>query len=149
LDGVREIKYGGVNLVVPPSSSCKGNQKPYFKTPTNTDQPLWNFDPVPNRDDTYYIRSEHKQFKKGCNMYLTAPSGCKNNAEATLEKPVYADRQYWKAIPSGDGYQLMSVACQNSRGFPYLSSKGASGSRSNTLRMANRIGTTYTIESRD
>lgn len=149
LAGVRQIKYGGVNLVVPGSSNCGGNQKPYFKTPTGTDQALWNFDPVANQEDVYYIRSENKQFKKGCNLYLTSPSGCKSNAQATLEKPVYADRQYWKAVPSGDGYQLMSIACQNSRGFPYLSSKGTGGGKSNTPRMANRIGTTYMIESKE
>lgn len=149
LDGLRQIKYGGVNMVVPASSNCGGRQKPYFKTPTGTDQALWNFDPVSGQDDVYYIRSENKQFKKGCNLYLTSPTGCKSNAEATMEKPLYTDRQSWKAIPSGDGYQLMSVACQNSRGFPYLTSKGSGGGKGNTPRMANRVGTTYMIESKE
>ena len=147
LTGLRRIKYGKVSMVVPSNSKCGGKQKPYFENTEENDQHLWNFDPVSGQDDTYYIRSEQKMFKKGCPMYLTAPSTCASNAEATLEKPGYAGRQYWKAVSTGTGYQLMSVACQDARGFPYLVSKGASSGKKNTARMANRAGTTYTIES--
>jgi hypothetical protein len=149
LDGLRRIKYGSVSMVAPSDGKCSGKKKPYFQNTKTNDQHLWNFDPVAGKDDTYYIRSEQRMFKKGCPMYLTAPSSCASNSQATLEKPTYADRQYWKAVPSGDGYQLMSVSCQNARGFPYLVSRGATSGKSNTARMANRTGTTYTIEANE
>lgn len=147
LGGLRKIKYGKVSMVVPSSGGCGNKQKPYFENTQENDQHLWNFDPVAGKDGVYYIRSEQKMFKKACPMYLTAPSSCASNSEATLEKTQYADRQYWKAVPSGNGYQLVSVHCQNARGHPFLISKGSTSGKSNTARMANRTGSTYTIES--
>lgn len=145
LEGLRRIKYGSVSMVAPSNSSCNQTPKVYFKNSQENDQHLWNFDPT-NKDGVYRIRSEQKSFKKGCNMYLTAPNGCKSNSEVTLDRPIWADRQYWKVVPSGDGYQLMNVACENARAFPYMISKGASSGKSNTARMGNRIGTTYSLE---
>lgn len=148
--GLRKIKYGSASLVVDPKK-CS-NKSVWFEDSQENDQHLWSFLPVPNKPDTYYIQSEQKLFKKGCpTQYLTGPSDTACKGSATIDKPVYADRQYWKVVQSGDKYQLVNVACQNRRAGSYMISSGArTGNKDAKNRKANftaRAGTPYLIES--
>ena len=146
LAGRRRVKYGAVSMVADSSLRCGSNQKVFFENSEQNDQHIWQFDPVPGKDDTYFIRNEHRSFRKGCPMYLTSPNNC-TGGTVTLDKAKWADRQYWRAVPSGDGYQLQSVACANKRTHSYLTSSGdRSGKSNNPARLTNRIGTNYTIE---
>lgn len=148
--GVRTIKYGGTTLVVPSKAKCNGKfQKVYLNSGSENMQHQWKFIDVPNRPDTYYVRSEHKNYANGCNMYLTSPQSCGPGNDVTIDPSKYAERQYWKVKPTGDGYQLVSVHCENSRGNKYLISKGVLGSKKatdNTMRMSDREGAIYKID---
>ena len=152
--GVKTIKYGGTALVVPPKAKCNPanaqKYKVYLNDASESDQHQWKFIDVPGREDTYYIRSEQKNFRNGCNLYLTSPQSCSDGNDVGLDKAGYAERQYWKLKPTGDGYQLVSVHCENSRGNKYLISKGVIGSgkkaTDNTMRMSSREGAIYKIE---
>jgi hypothetical protein len=143
--GRRTIKYGNVGLVVPANSKCNSKAPVYFESTQENDQHIWNLDPVPNQDGLFYIRSEQRSFKSACPSYLTSPKGCKINADVTLEKGNYADRQYWKVIPSGEGYMLQSQACLNGRGPSYMVSKGATSGKKNTARLTSRAGSVYSM----
>lgn len=152
--GVKTIKFGGTTLVVPAKAKCNPanaqKYKVYLNDGTESMQHQWKFIDVPNRPDTYYIRSEHKAFSGGCPLYLTSPQSCTSGNDVGLDKSGYAERQYWKLKPTGDGYQLVSVHCENSRGNKYLISKGVIGAgkkaSENTMRMSDREGAIYKIE---
>ena len=145
--GRRTIKYGNVGLVVPANSKCNSKAPVYFESTQENDQHIWNLDPVPNQDGLFYIRSEQRSFKSACPSYLTSPKGCKINADVTLEKGNYADRQYWKVIPTSTegGYMLQSQACLNGRGPSYMVSKGATSGKKNTARLTSRAGSVYSM----
>lgn len=151
--GVKTIKYGGTALVVPPKSKCNPSSaqahKVYLNNASESDQHQWKFIDVPGRPGTYYIRSEQRNFRNGCNLYLTSPQSCNSGNDVGIDKSGYAERQYWKLKPTGDGYQLVSVHCENSRGNKYLISKGVLGGKKatdNTMRMSDREGAIYKIE---
>lgn len=151
--GVKTIKYGGTTLVVPPKAKCNPSgaqaHKVYLNDGSEGDQHQWKFIDVPGRSGTYYIRSEQKNFRNGCNLYLTSPQSCNSGNDVGIDKSGYAERQYWKLKPTGDGYQLVSVHCENSRGNKYLISKGVLGGKKatdNTMRMSDREGAIYKIE---
>jgi hypothetical protein len=152
--GVKTIKYGGTRLVVPSKAKCNpsGAQayKVYLNNGSENMQHQWKFIDVPNRPGTYYVRSEQKNFNNGCNLYLTAPQSCNAGNDVGIDKSGYAERQYWKLKPTGDGYQMVSVHCEDSRSNKYLISKGVIGpgkkATDNTMRMSDREGTIYTIE---
>jgi len=148
--GMKQIKNGGLSLVVDPKS--QNSKSTWFEDTQENLQHVWEFVPVPNKDETYYISSQQRQFKKGNNtMYLTAPATSNCSGSPTVDKPVYADRQYWKVIPSGDGYQLASVACLNRRAPPYLMSSGAragnkkGASKGRTATFSARSGSVYSL----
>lgn len=149
--GVKTIKYGGTTLVVPSKAQCRGkNQKVYLNDGSENMQHQWKFIDVPGRPGTYYVRSEAKMFSNGCPMYLTSPQACNYGNDVTIDPSKYAERQYWKLKPTGDGYQLVSVHCENSRGSKYLISKGVVGrgksATQNTMRMSDREGAIYRID---
>ena len=148
-DGTKMIKSGSASLVV--DSKNTKNKNVWFEDSQTNDQHLWSLIPVSNKTDTYYIQSEQRLFKKGSgNMWLTGPADRACTGSPTVDKPVYADRQYWKVVPSGDKYQLVNVACENRRSPSIMISSGArtgNGDAQNRRpRFTGRGGTPYTIE---
>jgi hypothetical protein len=147
--GLKKIKYGSASLVVDPKNTK--NKNVWFEDSQENDQHLWSFVPVSNKPDTYYIQSEQRLFKKGSgNMWLTGPADRACTGSPTVDKPVYADRQYWKVVPSGDRYQLVNVACENRRSPAIMMSSGArtgnGDAKNRRPRFTGRGGTPYTIE---
>lgn len=154
LAGVRTIKYGNTTLVVPPKAKCNPKSpqsyKVYLNNGSENNQHQWKFIDVPNRPGEYYVRSEAKMFGQGCPLYLTSPQNCEAGNDVGIDKAKYAERQYWKAVSTGNGYQLVSVHCEKGRGNKYLVSRGTVGAgksaSSNTMRMTSREGAIYNID---
>jgi hypothetical protein len=140
-EGLYNVKYGNTQMIVNPDT-CKSTLVG-FGEPSETDKGAWSFRAVPNRPGYYYVSSEHRTFKKGCELkYLTAPSDCKGSP--VLDKPVYADRQYWQLIPQGDKYMLKNSACTDKRDNSYVMSSGARGGWNNA-GMSSRDGSPYSL----
>ena len=141
--GRYKIKYGGVSMVGD-SKSC-ASKKVWFEDTQDNDQHLWNLEPVAGKD-YYYIANENKLFKKGCSSrYLTVPKDCQG--AVSLDRPQYADRQYWRVVGGTEGAQLQSVSCANKRWASYLTSNGVKSGPANRARMTNRGGSPYVLES--
>lgn len=140
--GWYNIKYGGVGMSVNPKS-C-GSTQVGFNNTTENDQQVWSLQPVPGRTGLYYVSSEHKQFDSGCNVkYLTAPTNCDGTPE--LNKPEFADLQYWSLVPRGDGkFMLRNQSCADKRQSSYLSSSGVAGDMAKST-MTSREGSPYSI----
>ena len=140
-DGLYNVKYGDVEMIVNPDT-CKSTLVG-FGDPMESDKGAWFFKAVPNRPGYYYVSSEHRTFKKGCDLkYLTAPSDCKGSP--VLDNPGYADRQYWQLVPQGDKYMLKNASCTNKRGSEYVLSSGKK-SGWNDAQMASRFGSPYSL----
>ena len=142
-DGLYNIKYGGVNMIVNPYN-CTTTDVGFGEAVEN-DRAAWNLRQVPGRPGMYYVSSEHRLFKKGCDLkYLTAPVSC--DGSPVLDTAKWADRQYWKLVPGGgDGkFQLRSVSCMEKRANSYLTSRGSSGGW-NTSVMSPRDGSPYSL----
>lgn len=140
--GMYNVGSGGVSLIVNPDN-CTDKQVG-FDDPQENDKHAWNFKPVPGRPGYYYVQSEHRLFKKGCDLaYLTADSDCASTP--SLDKPVWADRQYWQLLPSGNGqYQLRNAACAAKRAPSYLTSSGVNKGWG-AFQMTDRGGTSYNL----
>lgn len=142
LNGMYNIKYGGVGLSVDPTG-CSSTDVGFNNTVEN-DKQVWNLRAVPGRTGVYYVASEHKQFENGCpTKYLTAPESC--SGTPNLNDPKYADRQYWNLVPSGDGkYMLRNMSCADKRQASYLSSSGTAGGFAKA-QMTSREGSAYSV----
>ena len=143
IGGRRVIKTGGNSLVVDPKK-CS-NKQVYFANTKENDSHRWNFIPVPNKEGYYYVQSESRLFKRACPGYLTATSSCDGGVQ--IDRPVFADRQYWQAVQTGSGHQLQNVACLNKRKASYLTASGGKSGKTNQGRLYNRAGTIFTLES--
>ena len=143
IGGRRVIKTGGNSLVVDPKK-CS-NKQVYFANTKENDSHRWNFIPVPNKEGYFYVQSESRLFKRACPGYLTATSSCDGGVQ--IDKPIYADRQYWQAVQTGSGHQLQNVACLNKRKASYLTASGSKSGKTNHGRLYNRAGTIFTLES--
>lgn len=141
-DGLYNVKYGGVEMIVNPDT-CESTLVG-FGEPNESDKGAWSFRAVPNRPGYYYVSSEHRTFKKGCDLkYLTAPSDCKGSP--LLDRPVYADRQYWQLAPNGQGkYMLKNASCTDKRDSSYVMSSGVKTGW-NDASMASREGSPYSL----
>ena len=142
-DGQYNVKYGGLQMYVD-ADNCTNNGVGFTDT-TENDGQVWNFRAVPNRPGYYYVSSEHRLFKKGCDLkYLTAPATC--GGTPVLDKPVWADRQYWKLEPSGtDGqYQLKNASCYDKRAESFLTSSGVKAGFNQSI-MTSRGGSPYSL----
>lgn len=139
--GMYNVVSGGVSMIIDPENCT--NTQVGFDDATGSDKQAWNLSPVPGRPGYYYIQSEHRLFKKGCNLsYLTAPAEC-NGVGATLDTPQWADRQYWQLVPTGNGaYQIRNAACAAKRAPSYLMSSGVNRGM-NTFTLSDRSGTAY------
>ena len=149
LSGLRRIKYGSSSLVAA-NKKCT-DKRVWFADTADSDSHLWSFIPVPNKPDTYYIQSEMRLFRKGCPVqYLTGPADRFCKQTATLDKPVYLDRQQWKVVPNGDTYQIVNVGCENRRAGAFMISSGnRTGNdfaKNRTPNFMPRAGSPYTIE---
>lgn len=149
LTGTYMIKNGGLSLVVDPKNAK--NKTVWFEDSQESNQHEWNITPVRNKPDYVYIQSDHRLFKKGSNnSYLTGPQNCSTGGP-TVERPIYADRQYWKLVQTGDKYQLVNAACENRRSPSYMISSGArSGNgrgKGRSARFSARSGSPYSIVS--
>ena len=140
--GMYNVGSGGVSMIVNPDNCT--DTKVGFSDPQENDKHAWNFKPVPGRPGYYYVQSEHRLFKKGCDVaYLTADSDCASSP--SLDKPVWADRQYWQLLPTGNGqYQLRNAACASKRAASYLTSSGVNKGWG-VFQMTDRGGTSYTL----
>lgn len=141
-EGLYNVVSGGVSMIVNPDN-CTDTQVG-FDDPQENDKHAWNLRPVNGRPGFYYIQSEHRLFKKGCDLsYLTAPSDC--SGTAVLDRPVWADRQYWQLVPSGNGgYQLRNASCAAKRAPSYLTSSGVNKGFG-VFQLHDRSGTTYSF----
>ena len=142
-DGSYNVKYGGLQMVVDPRS-CK-DSKVGFGQAIEGDRAAWNLRQVPGRPGLYYVSSEYRTFRQGCaNKYLTAPLQCKGSP--TLDTPRWADRQYWRFVPTGDGkYQLRSASCMEQRSPSYVASAGSGQGGWNVAGMQAREGSPYSL----
>ena len=138
--GMYTISNGGVGLIVNPKT-CTDNRVG-FEDPAPGDTHAWNLKPVPNRPGYYYLQSESRLFRQGCNLaYLTAPTNC--DGTPVLDTDRWADRQYWELVPSGNGsYQLRNAACAAKRAPSYLASSGTEKGWGK-FKMFDRSGTSY------
>lgn len=140
-EGLYNVRFGDVEMIVNPGT-CKSTAVG-FGDPTESDKGAWFFKAVPNRPGFYYVSSEHRTFKKGCDLkYLTAPADCKGSP--VLDNSGYADRQYWQVVPQGDKFMLKNASCTNKRGNEYLLSSGVK-SGWNDAQMAARFGSPYSL----
>lgn len=141
--GMYTISSGGMSMIINPDNCTDTSVG--INDATGDDRQAWNLSPVPGRPGYYYIQSEHRLFKKSCNLaYLTAPSDC-SGVGATLDTPQWADRQYWQLVPTGNGsYQVQNAACAAKRAPSYLMSSGVTKGM-NVLSLSSRSGTPYTF----
>ena len=141
-EGLYNVKFGGVEMIVNPDT-CESNLVG-FGMPTESDKGAWQFKAVPNRPGYYYVSSEHRTFKKGCDLkYLTAPSDCKGSP--ILDKDVWADRQYWQLVPGVNGkYMLKNASCADRRASSYVTSDGVNTGWNNA-QMSSREGSPYNL----
>ena len=144
MDGRWNITYGGLTLGVDTKDCTTSNV--WFDDTTGENKQQWNLRAVPGREDVYQIHSEERLFDKGCeHAYLTAPASC--TGPATLDKPQFADRQWWQLVPNTvtGGYEVRNVSCANKRWPSYMISSGAQGGVGNTARLASRAGAPYVL----
>lgn len=141
-DGNYNIKYGGINMMTE-YKNCNSSRVGFGDSVEN-DQQVWNFKAVSNRPGYYRISSEHNAFDGGCDLkYLTAPVNCEGSP--LLDKPNWADRQYWKLEASGDGkFMLRNAACADKRQKSYLTSSGVRTGW-NTSNMTSTGGSPYSL----
>ena len=117
LSGDKFIKLGGQSVSID-STNCKSSRVRLRDTQESSKH-AWKINPVPGRDDYYYISSKAKQDANCPKRYLTSNSSCNN--PLYLSENRLADRQYFTFTNTGDGYQIQNVNCKN-KGLPsYLS----------------------------
>jgi hypothetical protein len=117
LSGQKFIKLGGQSITID-STNCKSSRVGLRDT-RETSKHVWNVNPVPGKDDYYYISSKAKQDANCPKRYLTSNSSC--NSDLYVSQNRLADRQYFTFKSTGNGYQIQNVNCKN-KGLPsYLS----------------------------